>query len=94
MYTIPKAAPDTFDFQLEGEETVYSVPVLRELPLETVLKAEELKDNASDLEALTYIKSIFDEYAPGAVDRLSVEQFAFLFKAYMGDKNNDTTLGE
>ncbi len=94
MYTIAKTKPKTFDFQIEGQKKVYSVPVLRELPLETVIKADELKDDASDLEALSYIKDIFDEYAPGVVDKLSAEQFALLFKAYTAETGNDVSLGE
>jgi len=93
MYTIKAFKPTTFDFQIEGEETVYSVPLFKELPLETVLKAEKLKDE-DDLAALEFIKGIFDEYAPGVVDKLSAEQFTFLFKAYTEDKKNDVSLGE
>lgn len=94
MYTIAKSKPKTFDFQIEGQKKTYSVPLLRELPLEMVIKAEDLKEDASDLEALSFIKGIFDEYAPGVVDKLSAEQFGLLFQAYLAAAENDVSLGE
>lgn len=58
-------------------------------------KIQKAISKADDKEEALFdeIMAIFDEYAPGIMERLSLGQAMELFKAYSADEN-DATLGE
>lgn len=90
IYKIAANEAKTFEFQIEGSgDTVYSVPLLSQLPISMLLKAQkyykDIHDDEQDLDVLEFFEflgEIFNPYAPGVIESLSVEQAALLFQAY------------
>lgn len=82
-----------FEFEFDGE--TYSIPSRLGLPMPRFRKIQKAISKADDKEEALFdeIMAIFDEYAPGIMERLSLGQAMELFKAYSADEN-DATLGE
>ena len=72
MLTVPKPK-DTLDFRIEGEDTVYSIPYAKDLPVGYTERLAALKDDPNGREALDLLRELFEIHAPGAWDRLSIE---------------------
>ena len=93
MFTVPEASAP-FEFQI-GTQT-YSMPHVQSLPLAKVLAINEaLKGKAGKAlqdEMLNVTVDLFDQYAPGVTEMLSMEQFVALAKAYMDGEGE--ALGE
>lgn len=96
MFVVEKQKQQTFDFQIEGLKKIHKVPLINNLPMEYIKKARNLtSDNEEETLARTmdFTDEIFEEYAPGVIDKLTVEQYQLLIEAYFS-ANGDVTLGE
>jgi len=86
MFVVPDEAP-RFEFQV-GTDT-YSIPQVNDLPLGDALRIKAAVDAAGPegrADALSKAAvDLFEAYAPGVVERLTVSQFTALVNAYMGD---------
>ena len=78
----------TFDFTVDG--VLYQVPTLDSFPVDEVAefvrdyKQESKADrDAADDKANSYVRAIFDEYAPGVCERLTMGQYTMLVQGYM-----------
>lgn len=91
MFTLPKKKIETFDFKVEGQRGTYKVPLLKHLNMDQMIAAQQLAD-ADDMEAMVFIKEIFDQYAPGIAGGLTGEEFGELAKAYF--EASGTSMGE
>lgn len=92
MFQVPKAA-EPFRFAI-GDD-VYSIPTIQSLPLPVALEIREQTASKTGAELqdvlLGIMVRLFDRYAEGVTDRLTMEQFTALVSAYLGDGE---TLGE
>lgn len=92
MFVVPDEAP-RFEFQV-GEDA-YSMPQVNDLPLGDALRIKAAVDAAGPegrADALSKAAvDLFEAYAPGVVERLTVSQFTALVNAYMG---NGEAMGE
>ena len=97
-YKIAAAEEKTFSFQPPRSKKVYSVPLLTNLPLSQLLKAQKYykdidgDDDFNVLEFFEFLSEIFEPYAPGVIETLKVEEAAFLFKAYQDASSEDGTI--
>ena len=82
MLTLTKPK-ETFDFQLEGSETVYSIPFPKDLPVSMTQELAKLADSTVE-EALGFFERLLNRYAPGVWEQLSMEQLNMLFEAWGG----------
>lgn len=71
----------TFDFQLEGEDTIYHLPYPKDLPASYTERLADL-EGSDWRDALDFIRDVFTEHAPGAWDKLSMEQIGEVFAAW------------
>ena len=93
MYTVEKSGAKRFEFEIDGE--VYSVPMRESLPMpkfREIRKRISESDNPAE-EAIDTVFELFDEYAPGALDKLTFEQALNLVNAYSTGEDGET-LGE
>ena len=81
MFTLERKKVETFDFNIKGQRGTYKVPLMKHLNMDQMIAAQELAD-ADDLEAMKFVKNIFDEYAPGVAGELLGEEFGELARAY------------
>lgn len=92
MFKVPQAA-EPFRFAV-GDE-VYSIPTIQSLPLPVALEIREQTASKTGAELqdvlLGIMVKLFDQYAEGVTERLTMEQFTALVSAYLGDGE---TLGE
>lgn len=97
VYKIEATEEKTFSFQPPRSKKVYSVPLLTNLPLSQLMKAQKYykdidgNDDFSVLEFFEFLSEIFEPYAPGVIESLKVEEAAFLFKAYQEASEDGTT---
>ena len=94
MFKLEKPEEDKFEFEHEG--TVYSIPSITALPMKTAMSFyRDLAYATSDMQqgsiSLEFGAGIFEEYAPGLVEKLSLGEFKELMAAYNG---KDISLGE
>ena len=87
-YTVKRKNVQTFDFNIEGSDKVYHVPVLSALPVNTLKKANELRKSAANEEEANdrlfdFFVDIFDEEAKGIFDLLTGDDIIDLFAAYL-----------
>lgn len=85
MLTVPKPK-DTFDFQVEGSETVYSIPFAEDLPADYAKELTRLQDADTEA-ALDFFQKLMDRFAPGAWETLSLSQLYRVFEAWSGKGN-------
>lgn len=72
---------DKFTFQLEGDETVYSVPYVGSLDTATtydMIAAAKGGDN----DALMWFIEKFREWCPGLDERATIDQFGYIIGAW------------
>lgn len=81
MLTIPKPKK-TLDFQLEGTETIYSIPFAKDLPVSYIEDMASLRDDSSGTAALAFLKKVMERYAPGAWENLTQEGLALILAAW------------
>jgi len=93
MYAVENDAGRVFEFSYEGE--TYSVPARESLPYKTFVRIQELIDGADDKSAaaIAAVTGLFNEYAPGVIDKLTVEQALKLITAY-SEAGDEPSLGE
>lgn len=86
MFKVPKAA-EPFRFAI-GDE-VHSIPTIQSLPLPVALEIREQTASKTGAELqdalLAIMVRLFDQYAAGVTEQLSLEQFTALVGAYLGD---------
>lgn len=93
MFTLEKDVTEYFDFRI-GKK-IYKVPALKSLPYEDymtfvgVLRSDG--DEMKNVDVTNVIVGIFEKYAPGCTDGLTVSQVAQLVGAYT---NGNEELGE
>lgn len=94
LTTIIGGKPATFDFQLEGGDRVYRLPLMRYLPVKRLRHIASIQKEGGDLVDLMI--DMLDEYAPGVTDDITGEQLALIFKAWAaaGDDGHEDQLGE
>ena len=80
MLVIPKPK-ETFDFQLEGTDTIYSIPFAKDLPIDYTQRLAALAD-ADAVEVLDLLHEVMERYAPGAWDGLTQEGLALILAAW------------
>lgn len=73
---------ETLDFQLEGSETIYSIPYAKDLPLTYIDRLAALKDDATGMAGLALLQDIMERYAPGAWENLTQEGLNLIVKAW------------
>lgn len=92
MFKVPKAAEP---FRFAVGDDVHSIPTIQSLPLPVALEIREQTANKTGAELqdalLAIMVRLFDQYAGGVTERLTMEQFTALVSAYLGDGE---TLGE
>lgn len=81
MLTIPKPEK-TLDFQLEGTETIYSIPYAKHLPIAYIEDMAALRDDPSGIKALDFLRKVMERYAPGAWENLTQEGLALILEAW------------
>lgn len=72
---------EKFQFQLEGDETVYSVPYIGSLDTATaydMIAAAKGGDN----DALMWFIEKFREWCPGLDERATIDQFGYIIGAW------------
>lgn len=72
---------EKFQFQLEGDETVYSVPYIGSLDTSTtydMIAAAKGGDN----DALMWFIEKFREWCPGLDERATIDQFGYIIGAW------------
>lgn len=84
-----------FEFSVDGE--LFAVPTFDSFPVDDVIElVKEFKgaeDTESANERLTgYVRGLFDDHAPGVVERLTLGQWNTLVNAYV--KASSADLGE
>ena len=82
MLTIPRPK-QTFDFKLEGGDEVYSLPLMKNLPVEYVAEIAALAGD--EHAALNLIVRVLDEFAPGVTKRIGSDGLTVLFEAWASD---------
>lgn len=96
MLTIPAAEPQTFDFVLDGEEQVYSLPLARQLPLAMLQSFAAIAGMADGDEknaaAITAQLDILRQYMGERADALTGEQVQAIFDAWNAASGDE--LGE
>lgn len=81
MLTVPKPK-ETLDFQLEGTETIYSIPFAKDLPVSYIEDMAALRDDRSGVKALEFLHKVMDRYAPGAWENLTQEGLTLILGAW------------
>ena len=86
MFHVPAAAEP---FRFAVGDVVYSIPTIQSLPLPVALEIREQTASKTGTELqdalLTIMVRLFDQYAEGVTERLTMEQFTALVSAYLGD---------
>lgn len=99
-YVVKRKPKKTFDFKIEGSKKIYHVPLISDLPVNTLAKAKELRNaKGSDEEKaeklFDFFTDIFRGDADEALDILDTEDFAELFEVYAEASNTSAaTAGE
>ena len=91
MFVVEKAKTQTFDFQIQGSKKIYKIPLLSQLPMSYIKKANKLT-SGTDEDAFEFVNELFEKYAPGVIDELNSEQYRILIESYF--ESNAITLGE
>lgn len=99
MRTFGKDTPEFFTFTIDGEETVYKLPLVSSLPFEKALKFAEIAaiqdDAVSNFEAMKLQHSLIREYMGERADELSTSKLVEIFDAWMGaTADSGATAGE
>lgn len=84
MLTIPKPK-QTLDFQIEGTETIYSIPYAKNLPLSYIEEMASLKDDPNGTKAFEFLHKVMDRYAPGAWDNITQDGLALIIAEWAQD---------
>ena len=92
MFKLESNEQKVFEFEFDGK--TYSIPSRLGLPMARFRKIQKAITQADDKEEALFdeIMAVFDEYAPGIMEQLTLGQAMELFKAYSSD--DDTSLGE
>jgi len=92
MYIVDETKASDFEFAIGGE--VFKVPRRESLPVPVFRKIRERIANATNQEeeAIDAIFDLFEEFSPGAMEKLTYEQALGLIRAYTSDDDGD--LGE
>lgn len=81
-----------FEFQLEGDDRVYGIPLAASMPFGVL---EEMSRAANTSEQFTAQVKMLREYMGDAVDKIPVETLSEILKAWAEESNNTgTTVGE
>lgn len=80
MLVIPKPK-ETFDFQIEGTDTIYSIPYAKHLPIDYTKRLAALAD-ADAVEVLDLLHEVMERYAPGAWDNLTQEGLTLILESW------------
>lgn len=91
MYQVETAESKTFDFKVN--DAIYSVPLFECLPLKVLIAYKDMaKQNPDGIEIAQWVaENIFEAYAPGCTEMLTVGQISGLIEAYV---NASSDLGE
>lgn len=81
MLSIPKPKK-TLDFQIEGNDTIYSIPYAKDLPVAYIEDMAALRDDRSGLKALEFLHKVMDRYAPTAWENLTQEGLTLILAAW------------
>ena len=82
MYQIETGESHTFEFAVDGEK--YAIPTFDGLPYKLLKEYREYSKgdvNGADI-AMWAIDNIFEAYAPGCTDKLTIGQMYGLIDAY------------
>lgn len=89
MYVVQPDKNTSFNFEIDGQE--YSVPFVKHLPLNKMRDhdktARKLKGNDRANFEVEFLARVFDDYAPGVTDALTLDQFKDLVDAYVTESN-------
>ena len=82
MYQVEGVKKKPFEFKI-GKET-YSVPAMGDLPFPVLLEFGKIqRRGAQGIEITEFmVENIFNRFAPGALDNLTVSQVSDLLAAY------------
>lgn len=81
MLTIPKPK-ETLDFMIEGSETVYSIPFIKDLPIDYTQRMAALADATTE-EVIDLLREVIERYAPGAWENLSQAGLELILKEWV-----------
>lgn len=91
MYQVETSETKTFDFKVN--DAIYSVPLFEFMPLKVLIAYKDMaKGNPDGVEIAQWVaENIFEPYAPGCTELLTVGQVVGLIEAYV---NASGDLGE
>ena len=94
MFKIPETEPEVFEFEFEGE--TYSIPAVSALGINRFRKIRKaLKASSNQSETMfDELMSVFDEYIPEAMEKMTMGQATALFREYARATNGNASLGE
>lgn len=73
---------DKFTFQLEGDATTYAVPYLGDMSAEDVYGMLGAVSDGQGNEFLRWALGKFREWAPEAIEQMTLQQFGYLVGAW------------
>lgn len=94
MYVVEDLEPKSFEFKIKNKK--YSIPLFQYMPYTVMLdlqkKINEAMEADDKMQLLELVSTIFEEYAPDALEKLTTKQFSDLMGAYF--EANNATVGE
>lgn len=81
MLTIARPK-QTLDFQLEGEDTIYSLPYPKDLPFAYMERLAALEGGEDERAGLDLIRDIMEDYAPGAWGKTTIDGLRAILQAW------------
>lgn len=78
MREFKRNEPTTFDFKLEGDDRVWSIPLAKDLPAATLLKLDAADGDAAVLAVMEFV----DETCPGLLEAATMDEVAAIMTAW------------
>lgn len=90
MFDLKAPTGGKFEFRIEGEETVYSIPKAKNLPASVAFDLSEAAKSGEGIQATRIFLDLLDSNCPGLTETLTIEQLIALVEAWQ----SEVTLGE
>lgn len=90
-FSVIDAAPKEFCFKLKGSDELRRLPSVGSLPVRVARKLMDV-GNGSNAEVLDAVGDLMDQWCPGLVDSLTLEQFTEVVEAWF--TASGITMGE
>lgn len=82
MFNLEASRGERFQFAIEGDETVYTLPNPRKLPASFAIKLGRAAKEGEGMAAIDVFAGLLDDECPGLLDKITVEQMTALVEAW------------